>query len=168
MDNIFGAISFDKTFGAISFDKTFDLLNSNKVILASGFAVGFVYAFKLTKDTLNYPLTTLFGAAVEGALTLFGTAFIVDFFPQEIRFVIPLTVAASCIYWKYCDLFHNKKNKPLFSFKMKTTRTTTNNTTDNQQLVMKDDKITDIMVNDDSGSDDEYATSVDKEENKKD
>lgn len=120
-------MNYTTIFDTISFDKIFDILNSNKAVLAAGFAAGFVYAFKLTKTTLNYPLTTLFGAALEGTLTLFGTSLIIDYFPQEVRFMIPLTVAASCIYWKYNDLFRNKKNKPFFTFYYKTTRTSITN-----------------------------------------
>jgi len=107
----------------------FDILNSHKVVLAAGFASGFVYAFKFTKRTLDYPLTTIFNSAASGLLTLWGTSLFFESVPDELRFIIPLTVGASCLYWKYNDLFHNKKDKPFFQFKYTTTTNNTNNTT---------------------------------------
>jgi hypothetical protein len=116
----------------------FESLNSNKAVLASGFAAGFVYAFKLSKRTLNYPLTTLFESALEGTLTLFMISLIIGYFPENFRFVIPCTVAASCIFWKYNDLFHNKKNKPFFKFSYKTTNSVTNITIGDEEKEEKE------------------------------
>ena len=121
-------------------DTLLDTLNSNQVVLSSGFAAGFVYAFKLSKRTLNYPLTTLFESALQGMLTLFGTSYIIDFFPENFRFIIPCTIAASCIFWKYNDLFHNKKNKPFFKFKYTTTNSVTNITVGDDEEKEEDSK----------------------------
>lgn len=94
-------------------------LNSPKAVLTAGFLSGFIYNFKLSKRTLNYPLSTLFNSALSGMITLFGSSFLLKWFHEDFRFIIPLTVATSCIYWKYTDLFYNKKNKPFILYKHK-------------------------------------------------
>lgn len=95
----------------MDYQNVYNILSSDKAVCIAGFSAGFVYAFKLTEKTLKRPLQTLLCAAIDGAVCLFGASIVVRFLPDELKFMIPLTVAASCIYWKYQDFYGPKKPK---------------------------------------------------------
>ena len=82
----------------------FNTLNSSRVVLGSGFMIGFVYELKLSKRTLEYPLTTICDATLGGFVTYLGTELLYEFIPMNLRFVIPLAACASCVYYKYNDI----------------------------------------------------------------
>ena len=90
--------------------KIFSTLNSPRVILGSGFMIGFVYELKLNEKTLEYPLTTICNATLGGFITYLGTELMYEFIPPNLRFVIPVAACASCIYYKYRDIYQLSTN----------------------------------------------------------
>lgn len=91
------------------FRNLFQTLNSPRVVLGSGFMIGFVYDLKFNERTLEYPLSSIFNASIGGFITYLGAAIVHDFIPWRLRFIVPLTAGASCIYYKYKDFNENKK-----------------------------------------------------------
>lgn len=97
-----------------------DVMNSDLAITTSGFLLGFIHNFKFNKQTLNNPLSTIFGSSICGFFTSIGAEIVAGFLPPNLRFLIPTTIMSSCAYYKYKDLFpdenkSNKPNKPLIS-----------------------------------------------------
>jgi hypothetical protein len=81
-------------------------LNSTNVVLGSGFMLGFVHEIKFKESTLRAPLSTLFSASTLGFLTYCGSAIVHDLIPPQLRFLIPVMTAMSCVYYKIKDLRH--------------------------------------------------------------
>jgi uncharacterized ion transporter superfamily protein YfcC len=77
------------------------MLNNRKIIGYCGFLIGFFYKFRFNKDTLEYPLSTIFYAAICGLLTYMGAMLVAGFLPEEFRFIIVVTAIASCVYYIY-------------------------------------------------------------------
>ena len=88
-----------------------DKLNSETAVKTAGFALGFLYEYKLNKKTLHQPLSTIFEAALAGMLTSWGASIVGGYLPPKFRCVIPLSVIVSCVYYKYCDLYVKKDSK---------------------------------------------------------
>lgn len=88
-------------------------LNSDQSVTLSGFMIGFIYSFKFNKRTLQYPLSTIFDSALSGFLTAWGADIVGNFIPPNLRFIIPLTAIASCIYYKFVDMFGNQSNNKI-------------------------------------------------------
>lgn len=86
-------------------------LNSEEAVLISGFMIGFMYDFKFTTETLEYPLTTIFNSALSGLLTFIGAGLVAGFLHKDLHFIIPVTAVASCLYYKWKDLTPKRKNK---------------------------------------------------------
>jgi hypothetical protein len=86
-------------------------LNSEQYVLSSGFMIGFIYSFKFNRRTLHYPLSTIFDSALSGYLTLWGAKIVSNYLPSNLRFIIPLAAIASCIYYKFVDMFGPTNNK---------------------------------------------------------
>lgn len=84
------------------------VLNSERAVATSGFMLGFLYDFKFNAQTLQNPLTTILNASIAGFITSIGAAIVGGFVPEELRFLIPLSAVASCIYYKYNDLKESK------------------------------------------------------------
>lgn len=78
-------------------------LNSEKVVLASGFMIGFMYGFKFNKKTLENPLSTIFNSAVSGFFCYIGAGLVEGFLPRPFKLIIPATAVASISYYKYQD-----------------------------------------------------------------
>ena len=84
--------------------RLFHTLNSEKAVVYSSFIFGFTYNFKFNKKTLENPMSTLFNSTVDGFLYSVAGVIIGDLMPPQIRFVIPMLVTSSCVYYKYKDL----------------------------------------------------------------
>lgn len=84
----------------------FQRLSSPRVISWSGFMVGFVYELKLNETTLEYPLSTIAGATLCGIITSFGAEILSSVIPVHMRFIIPASAGASCVYYKYKDIIY--------------------------------------------------------------
>ena len=91
--------------------KLLNVLNSEAVVLSSGFMFGFINGIGFNKDTLHSPLSTLFNASVYGFFTYLGVGFVSVFLPQPLHFLIPTLTASSCVYHKYNDLRQVNKNE---------------------------------------------------------
>jgi hypothetical protein len=85
-------------------------LNSNQVVYSSGFMIGFVYDFKFNKKTLHFPLSTIFNSAISGFFTAIGADIVSGFLPPSLKFIIPVAAIASCIYYKFVDMFGVQPN----------------------------------------------------------
>ena len=79
-------------------------LCTETAVINSGFFLGFIYTLKLNKKTLDYPLTSLANASINGIFTSYGALVASAFIPKPMHFSIPVTVIASCIYYKYKDI----------------------------------------------------------------
>lgn len=87
-----------------TFINLLEFMNSDEVVYISGFMFGFLYNFRFRKSTLQEPLNTILGSAFAGMFTTFGTGIVAWFLPRELRFIIPSTLIASCVYYKFKDL----------------------------------------------------------------
>ncbi len=94
----------------MAFRSILNSLNSEQIVMGSGFMIGFLYEFKLSKRTVNNPLTTIFNASIGGFLTYIGTGVISSILPPGMLFIIPVTAGVSCVYWKYNDIKKDKKD----------------------------------------------------------
>jgi len=80
-------------------------LNSETVIVTSGFMIGFLYEFKFNKKTLDNPLSTIFNSSISGFIMSIGASIVGGFIPSPMKCIIPLTAVASCAYYKYNDIY---------------------------------------------------------------
>lgn len=81
----------------------FKFLNKDETVLASGFAVGFLYEFKFNKKTLEQPLSTIFSSSISGLFCSFGAVIVGSIVPPHMKFIIPVTSVVACGYYKYLD-----------------------------------------------------------------
>ena len=81
----------------------FKYLNSETAIVNAGFLLGFMHASDKIVET---PLSTIFNASIQGALTSIGASIVGGFLPSGIRFIIPVAVFISCNQYLF-----NKKDK---------------------------------------------------------
>lgn len=91
--------------------KTFDILCSKNVVLGSGFMIGFMYDFKFNEKTLQNPLTTIGNGCINGFMTYLGTHILYGILPLPVTAIIPITATASCVYYKYNDVFNPHSSK---------------------------------------------------------
>jgi hypothetical protein len=89
-------------------------LNSESVVVLSGFMIGFVNRVKFNTNTLENPLSSLFDASVLGFFTSLGAKIVASFLPSNLKFMIPTLAVLSCIYYKVTD-FKKDNNKKIFS-----------------------------------------------------
>lgn len=87
------------------------VLNSEQSVTISGFVNGFLYDFKFNTKTLQNPFATIFNASISGFITSIGAGIVGGFVPEELKFLIPLSAIASCVYYKYNDLKESKSPK---------------------------------------------------------
>jgi len=88
----------------------FKFLNSDSVVLTSGFLLGFIHSFKLNKETIERPYSTLGNASIDGFFTLIGAGVLSLLLPRSCLFLIPSTTLVSCTYYKYKDLTTSEKS----------------------------------------------------------
>lgn len=84
-------------------------LNSENVIVGSGFMIGFMYDFKFNKKTLDNPLSTILNSLIGGFFCSLGASIVGSIIPYPYRMIIPCVATASCIKYKYDDFKNNKK-----------------------------------------------------------
>lgn len=84
--------------------KLMTVLNSTQAIETAGFLSGFMYGLKFDKSTLEHPLATIFQSSINGSIMAWCAGFVAEYLPERLRFFIPVTIAASIVYWKYNDV----------------------------------------------------------------
>jgi hypothetical protein len=73
-------------------------LSNDEVISSVGFAAGLFWGSS-AKDLLEWPLTTILQGACYGSLTSFGASYVSRSLPERARFIVPVALAASLVYY---------------------------------------------------------------------
>jgi hypothetical protein len=88
-------------------------LNSEEVILPSGFAIGFGTVF-ITRDTLENPLSSIFGSSIYGFFCSMGAGLVGNLVPLPFRFVFPLAASSFLIRRFYLFFQPRDANPPSY------------------------------------------------------
>lgn len=86
------------------------VFNKKATISNFGFLYGVVYNIE-KNELLEYPLSTLFGSLFGGIMYAIGSSIIASFLPEEIRFIVPLSLTISISWLKYNEYKQNNTNK---------------------------------------------------------
>jgi hypothetical protein len=90
--------------------RTITCVNSEEVILPSGFAIGFGTGF-ITRNTLENPLSSIFGSSICGFFCSMGAGLVGNVVPPPFRFVFPLA-AGSFLIHRCCLFFQSRDANP--------------------------------------------------------
>ena len=93
--------------------RTITCLNSEEVILPSGFAIGFASGF-IDRDTLVYPLTSIFTSSISGFFCAMGAGLVYNVVPLQARFVFPFAAGSFVIHRCYLFFQPRAANPPSY------------------------------------------------------
>jgi hypothetical protein len=91
-------------------------LSSQEVIAGAGFAAGLFWGstvIETPKNLLKYPLSSILKGAGYGSLTALGASYVSKNLPERARFIVPVALAASLVYYAVVagkDIYYGKKN----------------------------------------------------------